>query len=869
MQQRLVAIDGNSLLYRAYFAMPAFTDPMGRPCGAVLGFLNMLTRLLSDYPVTHLVVAFDVGAPTFRHETFEAYKAGRAETPDDLRAQFPILKEGLIGFGITILEQAGMEADDFLGSLAKAGDSRGIETLIVTGDQDALQLISQNTHVLMTRKGMSEIERFDTQHLLEVYGLTPAQVIDWKALMGDKSDNIPGVPGVGEKTALKLLEEFGNVDHLYQNLDKVKGKLQEKLLQNKELAYLSQNLATIHRDIPLQDLDEYAYNGIPEQGFQWLQKQAFRTLINRLSHQKSTNSEVKIEAHAPSTSSNLIPIASIDEISRHIDLLDKGERIAIDLEEDGLHIGNHSHCYFIPKSAWMTDISTELTLFDAPTQPVNHFGDVLRKCTPVFNTTKVMFWDVKAWYRLFDEFSIAFPAQFDDLMLLSYCLDCGRTATKPLQVINAFTNATTVNSHTMLQAFDEINERMTDLSQKLYQDIEMPLSKVLYKMEQNGFRVDKDELKRLGKEFEDNLQRLTKAIYALTGVEGFNLSSPKQLSQVLFEKLKLPVQRKTRTGVSTDAEALEALADQHECIPLILEYRQVQKIKSTYIDGLLLCADPVTHKVHTRFQQAVTTTGRLSSVSPNLQNIPIRTQLGKQIRKVFVPSYPSWRLVDADYSQIELRLLAHISGDPSFINAFVSGEDIHRRTASEVFGVPLDLVTQEMRSAAKAVNFGIVYGISDFGLSRQIGVNRKSAAEYIERYFERYPGIRDYMSKTITDAHEKGGASTMFGRWRSILELKASSYNMRQFGERAAINTPIQGTAADIMKLAMIAVDKALSGMQAKMILQVHDELVIECPAYEVDEVKKICKNQMSQVVSLHVPLEVDIAVGSNWFESK
>jgi len=854
--KQLIAIDGNSLMHRAYHALPPMTTRAGIPTGALHGFLSMLLKLIERKP-DYLVVAFDMHGPTFRHETFEEYKAGRRETEDDLRAQFPVLKELLCEMGIAVCETPRYEADDILGTFARKCESEGIDALLVTGDRDALQLISERTHVLMTKKGISETIEFDRDVLKEQYGLEPDRMRDLKGLMGDNSDNIPGIAGVGEKTAMKLLEEYGTLENVLAHANEVKGKLGEKIAAGAENARMSYEIGTICTDAPIPlKIEDCLFRPEAMSGARTkLLELEMRGLAARIGGESAQ--ETATQADIPAA--QRVELDSIEAVREAIKKASPVKHLAIEA-------GETVQFAFSPETYY--EVVQGADLFSTPIDETSLYGAF----KPILEDSNcdVLAFDTKRLRHLLEKFSISINANVFDAMIADYLLDATRPATSlamlcericPSQKPNAAMLLTMRES--MLHELDEAN------MSKLYAEMELPLASVLFEMEHTGFRVDRDILKQLQAQFNEQSESLAKRIYETTG-ETFNILSPKQLGEVLFEKLGLPTGKKNKSGFSTDAETLDALLDKHPAIPLIQEYRFITKLKSTFVDGLLNVVSDSNDRVRTQFNQCVTATGRISSTEPNMQNIPVRTQQGREIRKAFVASEGNV-LVDADYSQIELRLLAHISGDEGMIHAFNSGKDIHRTTASEVFRVPFAEVTNEQRSAAKAVNFGIVYGISDFGLARNLDIPVKRASEYIKLYFDRYPGVKSYLERSVEDAKRLGYAITMFERRRSLPELKSSNYNTRSFGERVAMNMPIQGTAADIIKLAMVKVNAALHarGLKTKLILQVHDELIFDVPKAEAEEVEALVHDSMEQVVQLSVPLDADVKVGHSWYETK
>lgn len=900
---KLILIDGNSLANRAYYALPGLATAEGQPTSAVYGFLTMLFKILDEEQPDHLAVAFDKSAPTFRHREFSAYKAHRTGMPDDLRAQFPLLKEVLRALNLSMLEIEGYEADDVLGTVSLQAEKQGCRTLIFTGDRDALQLVSDQTGVILTRKGISEIARYDETAIREQYGLSPEQIIDVKGLMGDVSDNIPGIPGVGEKTALKLIQEFGSVEGVLENLDKLPGKkLSETVAANAEQAILSKKLATIKRDVPLEfDFEETRVRE-PDfpRAYELFKKLEFKTLLKRVEGGKGAAPESGgfawdqkeyrfIDGAEPGVEK---------ELRRVLEAL-RGPTAWVYRETAGKPRSTASGsaapgpalAAFSPGAgrAYLCEVDAEA----AETLAV-YWGD--RSLCKVAHDAKPLLVrlmsdaaggkrdsegnpdaadnpDAASWR----------PAGFEfDTAVAAYLLDPTRSAYRIEALAREYGLADlpgpeeAPSRSDYLCALADLTGRLRGHLEKrlkaeegweLFTEIEMPLIEVLAEMEHVGVGVDRAGLNVMAVELEERISELTRRIYELAGEE-FNVNSTRQLGEILFVKLKLPVIKTTKTGFSTDADVLEALSGKHEIIERILEHRQLVKLKGTYVDGLRALINPKTGRVHTTFNQTVTATGRLSSQDPNLQNIPIRLEEGRRIRKVFVPR-PGWLLFTCDYSQIELRVLAHIAGDEALRDAFLQGQDIHTRTASEVFGAPMEKVTKEMRSAAKAVNFGIVYGISDFGLARNLGVPRAEAKDYIDGYLARYPGVKAYMEGVVKDAREKGYVCTLCRRRRPIPDINNRNRTIRQAAERTAINTPIQGTAADIIKVAMINVHREIKErrLKARMLLQVHDELVFEVPPTELGELKTLVVDLMENSVKLTVPLKVDAKVGPNWYD--
>ncbi|MGJ4848738.1 DNA polymerase I [Bacillota bacterium Meth-B3] len=867
MAEKMVMVDGNSLMYRAFHALPLLDNGEGVYTNAVFGFLSMLLKVISEERPTYCAVAFDLHGPTFRHEQYDAYKAGRAPTPDELRPQVPLLKDCLTQMHIPIVSLPRYEADDMLGTLSRLCEEQGIDALVITGDRDAFQLAGERTTILYTKRGITDTERVTPAFLMEKYALTPDQMIDLKGLMGDSSDNIPGVPGVGEKTALKLLGEHGTLERVLETAsDSQKGKLRERLIEFADQARFSKVMATVERNVPL-DIDPRACrlhdmaDALPA-----LEALKLKSLAARLS---ALPAELRGEAENKPESET-----ETDRSWRAVEPLP--DAVALRAWAETGPFGQ-------PMAVAMGNAACSVAFEDGRQAGVATGGDLLTPglsledavrslARPLAEARRVLTHDVKALLPAFDRHGIAPRGAVEDVMLAAYALNPQR----PSFALGALLEAEGLepgDAATSAARLFELAERQAeklkaDGLMSLYKDIELKLAYTLYEMEREGFLVDEAELKRLGEGYAARIADLTARIQALSGGP-ININSPKQLGELLFGKLGLPGGRKTATGYSTTAEVLESLADRHEIVPLILEYRKYFKLNSTYIEALLKLRGP-DGRIHTSFDQVGTATGRLSSSEPNLQNIPVRTSEGREIRRAFV-AREGWVLVDADYSQIELRVLAHMARDPVMLDAFRTGQDIHQRTAAEVYGVALEAVTPEMRSAAKAVNFGIVYGISDFGLARNINVTRGEAAQFIERYFERYPYVKRFMDAQVAEGKAQGYVTTLFGRRRYLPELKSPNYNTRSFGERAAMNSPIQGTAADIIKLAMIRASAALraEGLEARLILQVHDELIVECPEAERARVEALLKDAMEGAAHLDARLAADVRSGSNWHDCK
>lgn len=875
---KLLLIDGNSLMHRAYYAIPTLTTSKGVPTNAVYGFTNMLFRLLKEEKPDFIAVAFDKKAPTFRHLEFEEYKATRAKAPEELLGQFSILKEILSAMNIKFLEIEGFEADDVLGTLSKKAEEEGLFTLIVTGDKDALQLLSEKTHVMLTKKGITEMEVYDPEKFVNKYEFNPQFLPDMKGLMGDASDNIPGVPGVGEKTAIKLLKEYQNLENLYNALsaegdERVKGKLKDNLLAYKEQALKSKRLATIIRDIPLNlDFNELKIK-VPdrEKLINLFRELEFNTLIKRLAESADGSGERK-------QAEKVLQIEEVykeegneqrDEIAYGIKDIEDLYRLKEDTKSAGV-----LSLFLTPERVLFSEGRKVFSLGNSFLQEED-IKNLLRELF-LMNGIKKIAHDGKGLIQFFARNGIDFSYEFDT-MIAAYLLNSSRNRYDLETVAYEYLGVELKDKpdeekcFTLIPLEGVLEERIkNDGMEGLLYFIELPICHILADMEMTGFKVDREKLKKLSAEFGERLMELTGEIYKLAGTS-FNINSTKQLGEVLFEKLQLPTVKKKKTGYSTDAEVLEKLKGAHPIIEKLLEYRFLMKMKSTYADGLLNLVDKVTSRIHTSFNQTITATGRISSTEPNLQNIPVKTDIGRKIRGVFVADGPDHLLLSADYSQIELRILAHMSGDEKLIESFVKGEDIHARTASEVFGIPIEKVTPEMRNRAKAVNFGIIYGISDFGLAQNLNIPTKEAKEYIENYFKRYPKVKEFIENTVKKARVSGYVTTLFNRRRYLPEITSRNFNLRSFAERAAVNSPIQGTAADIIKLAMVKIYRELKrrGYRTKLLLQIHDELIFDVPLEELDAVKNLVKYHMEKVVELKVPLTVDVKEGYTWEELK
>lgn len=857
--KKLIAIDGNSLLHRAFHALPPMMTKDGTPTGAIYGFMSMLLKLVEMQP-DYLLVAFDMKTPTFRHERYTEYKAGRAATPDDLRAQFPILKELLLSMGVCVCECERYEADDILGTYARIANEHDVFAMLVTGDRDALQLIGEKTHVLVTKKGISESIEFDEAVLKQQYGLTPKQMPDLKGLMGDSSDNLPGIPGVGEKTAQKLLEKYQTLENTLANADNEKGALVAKIKNGSDSARMTYELGLINTHAPISmGLDDAVFDvSLLSNGLAMLGRLELRNIISRL---PKTNAEVVFKAaEADYAAAERITISDEAGLCSLAKKLESAKLIALDIGDRFYIAADEKVEYEIVLGATLFETGLDAQLV------FNALDKVLRSD----KIGKLVF-DAKRLMHLCAKFGIRFACTEFDAMIADYLINAIHPADSLVALNLEQLGVKTDGAAPLFILYKKLTAELEAKGlMSVYKDIELPLINVLYDMEQRGFMVDAVTLEELSADFGRQMNRLSDSIYSMAG-EKFNILSPKQLAVILFEKLKLTPQKKNKSGYSTDAAVLEKLAGEHDIVPLILDYRFVSKLKSTFVDAMLtLAREDSDSRIHTTFNQNVTATGRISSTEPNLQNIPVRTDVGREIRRAFVAK-KDCVLVDADYSQIELRLLAHMSGDERMIAAFNSGADIHASTAAEVFGTALDKVTKEQRSAAKAVNFGIVYGISAFGLANNIHTTPKEAASFIERYLERYVGIKNYMKESVERGKRLGYAATMYGRRRDLPELSSSNFNMRSFGERVAMNMPIQGTAADIIKLAMVNVEASLKKekLESRLILQVHDELIIEAPQEEAERVKTLLKECMESVVRLKVKLIADVHCAKTWDEAK
>ena len=879
---KLVLIDGHSILNRAFYGVPDLTNAAGLHTNAIYGFLNILFKILDEESPDYLTVAFDVKAPTFRHEMFKEYKGTRKPMPEELREQVPVMKEVLQAMGIRIIEQAGYEADDLLGTIAKRAEAEGIDVSLVSGDRDLLQIATDRIRIRIpkTKGGRTEIENYYAADVEAKYQVNPVQFIDLKALMGDTADNIPGVPKVGEKTATDLMVQFGSLDGIYEHIDEVtKKSVKESLIQNKDLAYLSRELATIKLDSPLTYTLEEARVGnfFNEASYILFKKLEFKNLLNKFEKGVS-NEEISASFHLVenlaevealftrvlSDKDRQIGLKVVKEAGRHGELLG----VALHLQEEGsflvLKQGFLTEDYLKEKIALLgaqcriatADIKSEYAYLQA--QDTDRFFDVI--------LAAYLLNPLKNDYTVED-----IANEYLNLMLPEKGQAFGRLSFKDAlnEKPEDFLRYCCFEAYVCAQAAVCLQQKLEETQMdRLMREIEMPLTLVLFSMEEEGIRVNPEALKDYGEALSGKITELEQEIYSEAGCE-FNINSPKQLGEILFEKMGLPGGKKTKTGYSTAADVLEKLSGEYPVVKHILEYRGLTKLKSTYADGLAAYIEDE-NRIHSTFNQTITATGRISSTEPNLQNIPIRMELGRQIRKVFIPK-DGYCFMDADYSQIELRVLASMSGDERLIEAYRSHADIHRTTASQVFHIPFEEVTDLQRRNAKAVNFGIVYGISSFGLSEDLSISRKEAAAYIEQYFETYPQVKQFIDSLVKDAKKNGYAVTLYGRRRPVPELFSSNFMQRSFGERVAMNSPIQGTAADIIKIAMIRVFERLKkeGLKSKLILQVHDELLIETALEEEEQVRMILEEEMVHASSLAVELDIDLHVGINWYAAK
>ena len=884
MDKRLIIIDGNSIINRAFYALPDMTNSEGLHTNAVYGFTRMLFKIIDDYKPTHISVAFDMKAPTFRHKEFSEYKAGRKKMPNELGQQLQPLKELLDTFNIHRMEMAGFEADDLIGTVAKKAENDDFKVYIVTGDKDAIQLASNKTTTLITKKGVGEVEEYNYDSVVERYEMTPTQFIDLKGLMGDKSDNIPGVPGIGEKTGIKLIKEFSSIENLIENTNQLKGSVKKKIEENKDQAVFSKKLATIITDVPIEiSLDELSYGDYDKNAvIEEFKKFGFNTLIKQVLAMDGGYEESIVEEKIELNINHLEDISAFkNEIEKTNKLFIKTvSKVGNILEKNLIYVfvsADGKNIYYI------NDEELELIKDIISNEEIKKIGYNLKDDYLALKSYDIqlnnMFFDIAIGEYLIDSKSstsyecsdIAMKYLTKKIKSKEELLGKGAKAKKFSdleleelstyfgEILNIVYNVYPI----MEKAFKEMD------MEYLFYDVEMPLVEVLGSMEYEGMAVDKNQLEELGNKFKEIISNLEEEIFTMAG-EKFNINSPKQLGVILFEKLELPVIKKTKTGYSTNADVLEKLRDKHEIIDKITEYRQIVKLNSTYVEGLSNIINPISGRIHSSFNQTITTTGRISSTEPNLQNIPVKTEMGREIRKVFIAK-DNCKLVDADYSQVELRVLAHMSDDEHMIDAFQHNMDIHSKTASQIFGVDINDVTSLQRSEAKAINFGIVYGKTDFGLAQDLNIPVPKAKAYIESYFANYDKIKVFMDEAIKNATDKGYALTIFNRRRYIPEINSSNFMVRNQGKRFAMNAPIQGSAADIIKIAMVNVFTRLKdeNLKSRLILQVHDELIVEALEEEIDKVCSIVKEEMESAVNLQVHLDVDLNVGDSWFETK
>ena len=882
MEKRLIIIDGNSIINRAFYALPDMSNSEGLKTNAIFGFVRMMFKIIEDYQPTHMSVAFDKKAPTFRHKQYADYKAGRKKMPDELAQQLQPLKDLLDKFNINRLELEGYEADDLIGTVARLGEENDFKVYIVTGDKDAIQLASHKTTTLITKKGVGEVEEYNYDSVLERYEMTPTQFIDLKGLMGDKSDNIPGVPGVGEKTGIKLLKQYSTIENLIEHTDELKGSIKKKIEENKDLALMSKELATIITNVPIEvKLEDLAYGDYNKDDVvEKFKEFGFTSLITKLLDIEGGETTIKEEID--------LKIEHLDNVEDFIKKAEENKKVIIDV------IGKEGN--ILDKRV----LYVFLSLDGNEIYYVNE--DELPQIKTLLSNPEIKKhgYDLKEDYILLKPYEIELNSMNFDITIAEYLIDSKSSTSYECSAIAMKYLTRKIKSKEDLLGkgakakkfdeieFDELSAYIGDILNTvngvypkmeeklketemdgLFYHVEMPLVEVLGSMEYIGMKVDKDQLNELKEKFTTIINELENEIFELAG-EPFNINSPKQLGVVLFEKLGLPVIKKTKTGYSTNAEVLEKLRDKHEIIDKITEYRQIVKLNSTYVEGLLKIINPKTGRIHSSFNQTITTTGRISSTEPNMQNIPVKTEMGRDIRKVFVAD-DNCKLVDADYSQVELRVLAHMSGDENMIDAFKHGEDIHSKTASQIFDVDIKDVTSKQRIEAKAINFGIIYGKTDFGLSQDLNIPVATAKAYIDSYFNKYPKIKEFMDEAVESATETGYATTILNRRRYIPEIKASNFIVRNQGKRFAMNAPIQGSAADIIKVAMVNVYNKLkeNNMKSKLILQVHDELIVEAVDEELEMAEKIVREEMENAQSMDVKLDVDLNTGDSWYETK
>ncbi|KRM57413.1 hypothetical protein C5L31_000389 [Secundilactobacillus malefermentans] len=885
-KDKLLLIDGNSVAFKAFFALynslSRFTNEEGLHTNAIYGFNTMLELMLNYVEPTKVLVAFDAGKTTFRTKMYSDYKAGRAKTPSEFSEQMPYIKDLLTSRGIKTYELKDYEADDIIGTLAHEAEEAGIQTTIVTGDRDLTQLTSDLTTVSVSKRGVTDVEHYTPEFVKEKLGITPEQIIEMKGLQGDNSDNYPGVTKVGPKTAVSLIQQFGSIQGVYDHIDDITAKkLKEHLIEDEDKAFRARQLATIKRDAPIKiGLEDLTYDGpVMEKLIDFYQKMNFQSFLNKLSDQGVTGTAVEVDLE--DISYTVLNESNLDEIS---DLSD-GAAFYLEMPEDNYHTSPMTGFVIGSGNEWYVSRDVDLLT-----------KSELKSFLQNDQITKDVF-DLKRTYVGLNRLGVKLSSVDFDLLLCSYLLDTndnnndlgklakqhgykeietdeevyGKGAKRevPLNddiLYSHFARKEKAIQKLKPQLYKELQENN---QMDLYLDLERPVAFVLARMEIAGIKVDADRLESMKSVFKEKLSEIELTIFQEAGEE-FNISSPKQLGKILFEKLRLPIIKKTKTGYSTSVDVLEKLAADAPIAENILRYRQISKIQSTYVEGLLKVIHPEDQKVHTRYVQTLTQTGRLSSVDPNLQNIPVRSEEGRQIRQAFIPHTKGWQIFSSDYSQIELRVLAHLTGDENLQNAFKNGEDIHASTARRIFRLAPDAeVSSNMRRQAKAVNFGIVYGISDFGLSQNIGITRKQAKEFIDTYFNEYPGVKEYMDDIVKQARDLGYVETILHRRRYLPDINARNFNQRSFAERTAMNTPIQGSAADIIKVAMIEMDKALKNMEATMLLQVHDELIFEAPESEIETLSKLVPSIMDSAISLAIPLKVESHFGPTWYDAK
>ena len=878
MRDKLVLIDGHSILNRAFYGVPDFTNSEGTHTNAIFGFLNILFKIIDEENPKYLCVAFDVHQPTFRHEMYKEYKGTRKPMLPELKQQVPLMKEMLKALNIKTTELAGFEADDILGTLSKAGEEQGLEVSVISGDRDLLQLATEHVKIRIpkTKKGKTEIEDYNVTQVLEKYSVTPKEFIDVKALMGDSSDNIPGVPGIGEKGATTIISEYGSIENAFEHADDIKNKRnREALKEHFDMAQMSKTLATINTSVPVEVKisDCVLEDMFNKEALAMVKKFEFKSMISKfdsISTENTFEENFKIMEDFGEVENLLSEIQKLKKVGLFIDLNnDEIRGISITISDD--------ETYYIPVSGFITGeyLKEKLNYIVSNAVEVS-VNDIKSNLRFVETETENKLFDagiaayllnpLKSTYE-YDDIArdyLEFEVPAYDEIFANYKKD-----KSVLENIDNISKYASYNSYVLYKSIEPLKEKLENEGMiDLYEKIEVPLTYALYDMEKTGIKVEADSLKEYGDKLAESIKTLEEEIYKEAGHE-FKINSPKQLGEILFNEMGLPGGKKTKTGYSTSADVLEKLKPDYPFVEKILSYRQVTKLKSTYADGLAGFIEE-DGRIHGKFNQTITATGRISSTDPNLQNIPVRTALGREVRKVFVPK-EGCVFVDADYSQIELRILAHMSDDENLINAYKEAKDIHQSTASLVFNVPLDEVTKEQRSNAKAVNFGIVYGISSFGLSQDLSISKKEAAEYIERYFETYPKIKTFLDGLVEDAKKNGYVTTMFGRRRPVPELSSSNFMQRSFGERVAMNAPIQGTAADIIKIAMIRVHDRLleEHLKSRLIITVHDELLIETAEDEIDRVKEILTEGMQHAADLKVALAIDLHTGKNWYEAK